>query len=584
MRIFFAGSTQWKTFHSSLFFLCAITHIFLLVASNGKHSIGQEIGLTPAEPNGKLSTIHSPQTEVVAANEFIVVANPESRPYIRFFSIYNIPKEDTVTIPSDDITRTDTVKVKDGIIKTLNFWIHSISYESVIQPVHKVPGDNDLWWIDIRDYGWTPEAWEKVSKNEPYFREPWISYKDYELLRLLAGNAIVRADWFILHTSDVTKQTDRDEMPLYYELLYSKTGVPKTLEEFRAAWGIDVKKIEELAIEKGVIVDKGSSGISRNNRQISRTRTELGYYYETSDTKTSEGAQDYVENLDPIGLSRNDRDAGESFTTNKLGLQVYFLYDGKNKRVEFGDPTVVWDKTDTKDIRVRTARSCIVCHGNAINIPQNALSDHLKSGVELLTYRKEYQIAVERFYLSPMGKLFIADQEIYAAAVQAVNGLSSDANSKLYKEILNWYERSLSIQHAAQECGVSVEEFKDKCSATTSGRLASLVKSEKTINRESWEDLQGGTFAQAMLLIHRITQEQIQEQIQKIKPKNPLEIRILKDLVITQNRKTIASLRTGDIIILDDEQPRKDGLYTFTAGGSSITISRQSFEWTNKQE
>lgn len=527
--------------------------------------------------------INSPQSEVEAANDFLVNIAPDIRPHIRFFSTYNIPEEDTIVITSEEINRQETVKVKDGIIKTLNFWIHSLSYENIVQNVRKVDGDNDLWWIDIRDYGWTTEAWEKVSQHEPYFREPWIRYQDYEILRVLAGNAIVRADWFIIHTSDVTKQVDRDLPPLYYELLYAKTGVPKTLEEFRAAWGIDIKKIEALQIEKGVIVDKGSSGVSRNNRQISRTRTELGYYYETSDVKTSEGKQDYIENLDPLGVSRSDRDAGETFTTNKLGLQVYFLYDGNNKRVEFGDPTVVWDRTDPKDIRVRTARSCIICHADAVNIPQNALSDHLKSGVELLTYNKEYQIALERFYLSPMGKLFSADKEIFNSAVESINGLSGQANAKLYQEILKWYERALSISHAAQECGVSVEEFKAKCAPTISGRLGSLVKSEKSVNREIWEDLDGGIFSQAMLLIHRIPVEQIKKEIQEAQEINPLSVKVKKDLKITVKGNVVAEMKAGDIIILENDRQDSEGRYTFMSNGIRITIKEESFDWLNKK-
>jgi hypothetical protein len=530
---------------------------------------------------GQEAKINSPQSEVEAASEFLVTISTDLRPYIRFFSVYNIPVEDTIVITNENINRQENIKVKDGIIKTLNFWMHSLSYENIVQKARKVEGDNDLWWIDIRDYGWTPEAWEKVSIHEPYFREPWIKYQNYELLRALAGNAIVRADWFIIHTSDVTKQVDRELPPLYYELLYAKTGVPKTLEEFRAAWGVDVKKIEGLAIEKGILVDKGSSGVSRNNRQISRTRTELGYYYETSDVKTSEGAQDYIENLDPTGLSRNDRDAGETFTTNKLGLQVYFLYDGKNKRVEFGDPTVVWDRTDTKDIRVRTARSCVICHADAINIPINALSEHLKSGVELLTYNKEYQIAVERFYLSPMGKLFAADKEIFNGAVQSINGLSGLENAKLYQEILKWYERSLSISHAAYECGLSVDDFKTKCTPTISGRLGALVKTEKSINRDVWEDLDSGIFAQAMLLIHRIERAPPTSKTET-QDVNPLSVRIKKHLKITKQESVIAELQIGDIITLESPNKNSEGLYVFVANGLKITIKEQDFDWINK--
>ena len=438
-------------------------------------------------------------TELDVANNFIKEVPEQDRVFIKFFSTYSIPVDKKIKIVNEDISYRNMVAKY-----TLPFWIHSLSYASNIKHPQKI--SDTLYAIDIRDYNWTNEAWEKVSNLDPYFRKPMVNSEKYDYLRLNAGNAILRADWFIVHTSDVTKQVDRDiKNPLYYELLYAKIGIPKNIDEFRKAWGVDINKIRNLgSVLTGVMVDKGHSGVSRNNRQMFRSRTELGYYWETEDVKSIEGKKDYLENLRPDIRPAEEKDAGEAITNNFLGLQTYMLVDGQGKRVEFADPTLVIDHSDAQDRRVRTSKSCVVCHSGGINIPVNSLQQKLNQGIEIRFGDRENANKYESFYLNPDFFLFVSDdRELYKRAIKRCNGLEPEQNVLAFQTLHDWYNSDIDINQAALEVGVTVEELKQKVSVTASGRLSDLVTNGK-IPREVWDNLKNSIYAQCMTLVYNI--------------------------------------------------------------------------------
>ncbi len=102
------------------------------------------------------------------------------------------------------------------------------------------------------------------------------------------------------------------------------------------------------------VVDAGDSGVSQHTRQLRRGRTSYGYYWETRDVKSHDidpdkfTQRDYVEEI-----FAKQADAAEYITSHKNGAQVYFLTAGNNdkfNRVEFGDPTIVVNRQDLRDV------------------------------------------------------------------------------------------------------------------------------------------------------------------------------------------------------------------------------------------
>jgi hypothetical protein len=493
---------------------------------------------------GTVAYASGPQQDVRDSEAFLEQTPYQDRPYIKFFSVSNIPTLETIKLPNIKDVTIKEIGTRQATEHVLNFTVHSLSSLKTLSRVKRVRG-SDIFYADIRDYGWTEEAWDKISQNDPYYREPWIVYgpPEHHYHYKLHANYIVRADWFIAHLMDATKQFDVDREPLYYQLLYAGNKTPTTIEEFRAFWGFGVdaeKEAKKFQLLEGTNVNHKESGVARHNRQLARIRTNRGYYHETSDVKNNQKERNYIENLEPQVIARKVRDAGEAIASNPVGLQVYFLTDGKGKRVEFGDPTVVVDWIDKQDARVRTARSCIICHSEGLNPVIPAFRKMLeRDNVELRTYNKEYKEEIENFYLSELGVLIKEDNEFYARVMLKINGLTPDMNSFLFKRIMERYEESVSLERAAEECGLTVTDFVTKCTPTASGMLGDLLgtgkrKISQPVPRESWDDFEGGVFSQAMILSYNIrpaTKDNKKVQLTKLRVIYKTQLRLGTDVL-----------------------------------------------------
>jgi hypothetical protein len=489
--------------------------ILIMLVFTGGQVFGQQVQGPPL-PQPKIQKIVTIDDELNAAREFLVGKTKDDALFIRFFTTYSVPDY-----------------LSENLVLSLSFWLHSLTgptpnesgnhgyYAPLAQryitkekdkniekfiAIRQVSGSNTLWWIDIRDYNWTLKSIELVSTDESYVRKPWIDGKVYDELREIAGNALMRADWFLMWTSDAGRAFDRGKKSHYYTLLYSSVTIPKNGAEYRKIWGISERRVV------GGAVDIGKSIVARNNRELAGVRTEIGYHYETSDFRNSDNENDTIENLSiqringipqHKGINRKS-DAHEFITSTELDLQAYTLTDGNEVIVDVADASIVRDTRDLLgDVRVKTARGCITCHPQGLNPPLEAVRDYLKHDVELKIGTKEYKAAFDNFYnYERLIEKIQDDQVIYARAVVKTNGLLPDENSKIYQQITDWYDSPLSIEQAALECGVTIVEFKKHVNATVSARLSRLVKDPAyKIDRGFWENPKNGGFAQAMLLI-----------------------------------------------------------------------------------
>ena len=370
-------------------------------------------------------------------------------------------------------------------------------------------------WIDIRNYGWTPQIFEIISAQDPYFVEPLIDHQIYTYTRLIAGNVIFRADWFITHAMDAMQQLDEGENEIiYYRLLYDDKA-PKTLAEFHALWSIDINKIREvLKVERGAVVDTGKSGVSRHNRRILGARTETGYYWSTQDSKVL----DYVENI-----FEEKKDAGEIISSHRNGLQVYLLVNANDERVDFADNALVIDHSDPSDVRVRTAKSCIICHSGGINPVEDEIQNLIINGIKLYA-DKETELRIKQFYLRDLNKQITADNLLYEEAVRLCNDLDGNDNMLVYRAIYDWYISEVTLEQAAREFGLSIEELKKGAVETVSGRIAALIQYGKPIPRQIWEQRQNGAYTQIGLLLKKITLPVAAPQPVPVAPQNQIEL------------------------------------------------------------
>lgn len=460
---------------------------------------------------------------------------PEDRPYMRYFSLYNIPRDK-----------------RKAYAATFSFVCNSLSTRKKMYiPAFVGASDETVIRVDIRHYEWKPESLEKLGLKgsgvkpfpEPYFHHiidkpifekvkvkkkvmekvPWkdergIQYvtkdgkpafkdveKEIEVEELVAnkrqycpeiapwldplGNGTLytqcctsfpmfRLDWFVANII---------VPPAYYDML----GLGKNIKDFEnlVFANEDLAK-KARAQDKAVVV---ASIVARNNRTLIRSPTFTGgYIWGSKDSLKSVDDRDYVK-----FLLNEQFDATEDIGSLPNGLQAYFLTDGKGVRIDAANTDIAIDNT-ANDRTIRTGRSCMICHADGIR----PINDEIRSltrklqdprQVQLLITRKEDAYRIEDLFSSDLDEQIIKDQNYYRAAVGKATGLQSEVVSKTLGEIYNQYvERLLTVEDICREVGINVNGLDEYIKASKDNVVLGLLKTPtRPIRRDQWETCYG---------------------------------------------------------------------------------------------
>ena len=455
----------------------------------------------------------------------------EERKYIRYISLYNIPK----------IKRKEYAAV-------LSFVVNSLSTRKKIYiPEFVGASDETLIRLNINHYEWPANAWEQLGLKgsgikpnpEPYFhyivdkpiiekvkikrtikeKVPWrdewgrhyqytdgtFAYKEVEK-EITVEESVAnkreycpeKAPWLDPIANNGLCTATCSSFPIYrLDWFVSNVIVPPAYFNFlrlgdKAA---DFEKLifaDEALAKKARSQDKGivvASMVARNNRTLTRSPTFTGgYYWVSHDALKSINDRDYVKIL----LDENF-DATEDIGSLPNGLQAYFLTDGKGKRLDFANPDIAIDHT-SNDKLVRTGRSCIVCHSDGIRPigdEVRSLTRKLKDPkqVQLLITRKEDAYRIEDLFSSDLDEQIIKDQNYYRAAVAKATGLQSETVAKSLNEIYNFYiERLLTVEDISREIGINVNDLNVYIEASKDNVVLGLLKTPtRPIRRDQWE-------------------------------------------------------------------------------------------------
>ena len=460
--------------------------------------------------------LFGPNNEFKDAIDFLYNQTEETRPFIKFFTSYTIPHS-----------------MRDQAVYTLSYELHSmVAWSNNIQPTYRplavdvegklsasqrVPGSSTLWWIDIRDFGWTNEAFEKALGNEPYFVPPIVDERLVFLLKAegLSSNIIVRVDWAIANFMDPQRQIDRGQSPIYDTLIYSRlsSGAPTNKTEWNNLWKINNRNSFFTLVTK-------SKAVSLHNRVLESSQGRFGSHYESFDVAFQEGARDYLEDFfNFVDNKPRVSDAGEMIAENQLGMLVYGLRDGNNKLVHFGDPTVVRHPADIiDDVRVRVGHSCADCHSSGPLKAENTLVELTKRGVKIRVPDFDDKADVEAAYLGEGFNFSIEDgKNRYHSAMKRVNGLTPEQNGVNYLAAIAWYDRPVSLEQASVEVGIPQNMIRGRLQGKVSGRLALLVNNGEPIPRNLW-DSPGrngvpGSYQQLMVAIYGLVSREVEIRI-----------------------------------------------------------------------
>jgi hypothetical protein len=457
----------------------------------------------------------SPGYVVERCAEHLANIKEEDRCRIRYFDMSDIPRQ---MLPAGT--------------SSLLFGCNSASCAPITALARPVPNtDNRLYWIDIGWYRWTPEVWENISQEDPYFREPLVP-SDSRGLKFLhewtKANCIIRGSWFIFYTYDTTQFLQRGQLKadqaFYYQLVYGLTekvvpaqvevkktingkvvsvfekvnklalvgNAPQTASEFESFWKVDFELLKDWPIDVGAVVDEGRSAVSYQNRTLWRIRTALGVYYRTFDVFRSAGDQDFIENSFP-----KEFDAGEHIVQDAKGAQFYLLTDGDGKRVEFGDPRIVHDTVSGNRV-LTTAASCIHCHDNGIRSVRNEAVILRDIGVQRKNLTYEGAERYKQHFLQDLQRLISVDQGEYTAFIKTCTGLTPQECTSQFSRFRSWYGQPVTLQQAAREIGCEPGELADALATGVKGRLGRMALDGTPIPRMTWER---GLYQEAFLLL-----------------------------------------------------------------------------------
>jgi hypothetical protein len=500
------------------------------------------VGPNLPQPAPVNATLYTPNSSVVFAFGDLQTIPLEQQPYIRYLSLYNIPK----------------AKRKD-YAAVLSFMVNSLSTRRKIYiPEFVGASDETLIRLNIANYEWNPKVWDNLGlkgsgpkpEPEPYFHylvdkpivekikvkktitetipwkdeygrqyvdqktgkgmtkevkkeveveevvankrkihvdiAPWLDPLANSGLYTLTGSQfpILRGDWFLANVSLA---------PAYYDFL--KLG--KNIKDFeKLIFADDDLAKKARSQDKGVVV---TSMVARNNRTLLRSPTFTGgYSWESHDTLKSVDDRDYVKFL------LNEKfDATEDIGSLPNGLQAYFLTDGKGNRLDEANIEIAVDNT-ANDRIVRNGRSCIVCHSDGIR----PLTDEVRSltrklqdpkQVQLLIPRKEDAYKIEDLFGSDLDEQIIKDQNYYRAAVARATGLQSEVLSRVFNEVYNYYQENLlTIETVSSEVGVEIKDLDVFIKASKDNIVLGLLKTpSRPIRRDQWEF----AFGRFMILI-----------------------------------------------------------------------------------
>lgn len=459
------------------------------------------LSLTPANQPIATQVVnqHTPDSSIRYAMGDMATIPADVQPYIRYLSLYNIPK----------------IKRRE-VAQTVSFVINSLSKRKKMYiPVFVGASDETVIRLNLRDYDIDPKVWDELGRTgsgpkafpEPYFhaaavkieagvREttvkktrqvktgylirnsygqlepqyrteeydevirvenpskntlvtaaPWLDSTTISLLCKASQSEypILRADWFIIYST-----LD----PIYHKFL----DFGETEEAFDLAIFADTKLAEKARSQiKSVVV---KSGVARNNRTILRSFTFTGgYKWETRDALKSTDDRNYVQNF-----LHEKFDAKEIIATLPNGLQGYFVTDGKGKRQDKADNEVATDYMAADKI-VRTARSCIYCHSSGIL----SITDEIRTLNKKLTNREQIMLLVtkeedayriEDLFGTPLDPQIVRDQQIYADAIGQATGLTPQKNSQQFFGIWEGYmENLMTREQISLDCGITLQEL-----------------------------------------------------------------------------------------------------------------------------
>ena len=438
-------------------------------------------------------------------------------PHVRYLSLYAVPQKD-----------------RGEFLKVLAFHVNSLSRDvELVIPVLVTP---DLVRVNLLDYGWQRDTFEKLAGLDVYFHAqvapveakavvevvpefkeervsfdgghtwqirkvlvgekkvekkdakavtahaPWLPGKEIAALALALNSdaPILRADWFFFQTCQQEKRNGTG----YYEFL----GVKNRADMEKLA-ALDIEAAKRLRLEIAAIV--AESGVATNNRQIIRFQALTGGYWVTLDANASDGKRNAVRNLDGDFV----HDAEEIYFVLPNKLYGYGASSDKGE-LQASVPPDIAPKDDFatgRDTRIQPSLSCVRCHEEGLKPIDDWARSVFTGKVALASPDYAKAKRLRQLYLSDLPGQMEDDIRVFARAVKTVNGLTIKDNAKAYATAFQRYaDTSLGMEETAYELGTDAKTWEAALKAYGKDNLADtllaglVADKPRRIRREHW--------------------------------------------------------------------------------------------------
>jgi WD40 repeat protein len=359
--------------------------------------------------------------------------------------------------------------------------INSLSWHPKITLPQSADAAGLVLRIDLRDFQWDANLWNKVLAEYPYGILHDSAVARAVLIATATRVPVVRADWFVATAS---------RAPLYYEILQ----IPSSLSELERQLRVDVAaNIQQERVARAAF---NGSGISRNNRVLERHDAMNGAYWRTYDFEAV--PQNLLErnilapdrrNLFafPLGPGSAENQfqhaGGEAIFNLPNGLQGYVLVNANNVRVNKA-PTAIVSDAKRPDRAVEAGLSCMNCHYRGILPKDDQIRGHVAKNKKAFS-RADTEV-INALYppAKKMRTLMEDDAERFRKAVEKTGNKITTAEVVMAMTLR--YEADVDLPTLAAEVGLRSQDLLPRLTETENQarNLGALKVAGGTVSRQ----------------------------------------------------------------------------------------------------
>jgi mono/diheme cytochrome c family protein len=427
-----------------------------------------EAGAPGAQPSGSHPLVSEAElVEVILAD--LEKMDRRSRRFARYF---------TLAALANAGAGPDELQTHRNALARL---VNSLSWRPRVTVPRSVDPAGIVVAIDLRDYQWDANLWNRVLAEYPYGVVQETSAARAVLSATASRLPYVRLDWFVATAC---------RPPLYYEMLQ----IPANAADLERQLRVDV--LVDLQQDRAPRLGFNGSGISRNNRVLERHDSLNGAYWRTYDFDAvpanllernlllPDRRNIFAYPLGPGGTDNLFQHAGgEIIFDLPNGLHGYMLVNANNQRIDKGPIAIVSDPK-RPDRAVEPGVSCMACHFRGINPKDDQIRDHVLKNAKVFSKADRDVILAQYIAKEKMRALMDEDAAHFKQALEKTGNHVTAAEPVMAMTLR--YEADVDLPTLAAEAGLRPEDLQPRLAASENlaRNLGTLKVAGATVARQ----------------------------------------------------------------------------------------------------